>query len=220
MALLGGAVALALDTTPGGAFPPVVVLVTHGDHGISMDCPAGRCASLALEDLTNCPAARRVRGVDTVVVFGHSYAGDHWLGHSLATWGRALACFPQVRLVVMNTCFGAAFEILDEIHHRGLHPVVVGAPSRLPRRGLVIASQFFTEADASVRLAHVCAPPAHTLSTLQWSARARAEVGERIAAWSLPERRRRLISRTPHLLRVPYGAGEVVATVAPAVVGE
>lgn len=220
MALLGGAVALALDTTPGGAFPPVVVLVTRGDHGLSMDCPAGRCARLALEDLTDCPAPHRVRGVDTIVVFGHSYAGDHWLGHPLATLGSALSCFPQARLYVMNTCTGAASEVLDEIHHRGLHPLVVGVPSRLPRRGLVIAPRFFTEADASARLAHVCAPPAHTLSTLRWSATARAAMDARVAAWPLVERRRRLISRTPHLLRVPYGAGEVVAVVDPAVVGE
>lgn len=220
MALLGGAVALTLDAASTTSHPPVVVLFTRGDRGLSMSCPAGRCVRLAIEDLTDCPSPRRVRGVNTVVVFGHSYAGDHWLGHPLASWGRALACFPRVRLVVMNTCFGAATEALDELHRRGLHPVVVGSPSRLPRRGLMIDPAFFSAPEALDRIASLHAPPSHTLSTLRWSAGESAGMEARIAAWPLHERRRRLVSRVPHLLRVPYGAGEAVATVSPAVVGE
>ncbi|MBL9106169.1 MAG: hypothetical protein JNL82_34925 [Myxococcales bacterium] len=197
-----------IDDAPPPVDPPADVVVLYSEEAPHMRarCPAGRCVYRALEGF-ECAGER----AKAVIVAGHGRPPDY-LSRPAAEVAAAVRCH-EPELVVVDTCFGAASELLTALGD--LDAVIVAAASLIPSSGLVYGPGFFADADPMVRAAAVETRPASELLRWRNDPAALAELLARVDAMGSDELAARLARRRPATVKVALqGGGPVLVPIA------
>lgn len=133
------------------------LLYSQKSPELRADCQPGRCHFVAIEDFQ----CERADTTKTLIVAGHS-APPQYVGMSATALARIIGCFKQADLVVLDTCFGAAAELLSEVS-KTTRALVVAAPREVSARGFHYGPALFSASLAAERARAVSTKPASTL---------------------------------------------------------
>ena len=196
-----------LDDGPPPVDPPADIAVLYSERAphLRARCPEGRCAYYPLERF-ECAEAR----AKAVIVAGHGQPPDY-LARPAGEVAAAIRCFAP-ELVVVDTCFGAASELLAALGD--LDAVIVAAASLLPSAGFVYGAEFFAASDPMVRAAAVQTQPETEILRWRNDPEALAGLLERVDAMGPDELGAHLARRRPPTVKVALpGGGPVLVPI-------